>query len=83
VYCSILTGVAVHGSNILTAVQDFSPILSFNGGSSWQQPEWTDANPPAGEDGCVLINPADPNYWYTYTTSGYQYSADAGTRSFS
>jgi len=78
VYSSILTAVAVHGSSILTAVQDFSPILSFDAGSSWQQPVWTAANPPIGEDGCVLINPADPNYWYTYTTAGYQYSADAG-----
>jgi len=80
---SIITAVAVNGSTILTAVQDFSPILSFDGGSSWQQPVWTAANPPVGEDGAVLINPANPNDCYAYTTSGYQYSTDAGQTFYS
>jgi uncharacterized protein YjdB len=81
VYSSILTGVAVHGSTIVTAVQDFSPILSFDGGTNWQQPVLTSANPPIGEDGQVLINPASPSYCYLYTTAGYQYSTD-GCRTF-
>jgi photosystem II stability/assembly factor-like uncharacterized protein len=79
VSCSILTAVSVHGSTILTAVQDFSPILSFDGGTSWQQSVGTNGSPPIGEDGAVLINPANPNYCYAYTAqTGYQYSTDAG-----
>lgn len=74
---SILTGVAVRDRMILTAVQDFSPIVSFDAGDSWQQPVWTSANAPVGEDGQVLINPANANYCYAFTTAGYQFSTDA------
>jgi photosystem II stability/assembly factor-like uncharacterized protein len=77
VYASILTALAVHGATMLTAVQDFSPILSFDSGSTWQQPIYMGANPPVGEDGTVLINPGQPSYCYAYTTAGYQYSTDA------
>jgi len=73
---SILTALSVRGSTILTAVQDFSPILSFDGGSSWQQPVWT-ATLPVGEDGQLLINPGNPTYCYAYTVYGFQYSTDA------
>jgi photosystem II stability/assembly factor-like uncharacterized protein len=73
---SLITSVAVHGSRILTAVQDFSPISSFDGGTSWQQLLINSASPPVGEDGQVMINPANANYCYAYTTAGYQYSTD-------
>jgi hypothetical protein len=75
---SILSAVTVHGSTILTAVQDFSPILSFDGGTSWAEVSVGTNGPPVGEDGAVLINPANPNYCYAYTTTGYQYSTDSG-----
>ncbi len=75
VYSSILTGLAVSGSTIIAAVQDFSPILSFDGGSNWQQPGWT-IGLPVGEDGIAVINPGDSRYCYLHTTSGYQYSTD-------
>ena len=69
---SILTAVAVRGSTVLTAVQDFGGIVSFDAGTSWQQ----QSTGPAGEDGTVLINAANPASCYAYTTLGYQYSMD-------
>jgi photosystem II stability/assembly factor-like uncharacterized protein len=76
VHASLLNSVAVSGSTILTAVQDFSPILSFDGGNSWQQPIQTSGSLPSGEGGTVVINPSNLNYCYAYTSSGYQYSTD-------
>ena len=72
---SLLTGVAVHGSTVLTAVQDYSPIYSFDGGTTWQISNF---GLPAGEDGIVRINPGDPDFCYAYTISGLQYSTDGG-----
>ena len=72
---SILTDLSVNGKMIATAVQDFSPITSYDGGSTWSQLAGT--SPDQGEDGGVLINPANSNYCYSYTTSGYQYSSDS------
>ncbi len=73
---SLITGLAINGSTILTAVQDYSPIASFDNGASWQQ-FWGSA-PPVGEDGIMRFNPGDPNYAYAYTTAGFWYSADGG-----
>jgi photosystem II stability/assembly factor-like uncharacterized protein len=81
VYSSILTNFTVRGPTILTAVQDFSPILTFDGGTTWQQPVVNSPSPPVGEDGQVLINPSNASYCYAYTTAGYQYSTD-GCRTF-
>jgi hypothetical protein len=81
VYSSLLTGISVRRSTMFTAVQDFSPIVSFDGGNNWQQPSGVSPNPPIGEDGTVLINPGNASYCYAYTTSGYQYSTD-GCRAF-
>jgi photosystem II stability/assembly factor-like uncharacterized protein len=77
--CSLITAVAVYGDTIAAAVQDFSPIISFDGGTSWQQ--LSGKASPEGEDGTVLINPGDPTYCYVYTSAGYQYSTD-GCHSF-
>ncbi|MDP8012975.1 MAG: hypothetical protein RAK22_02640, partial [Nanoarchaeota archaeon] len=73
---SLLTSFAINGSSIFTAVQDFSPIVTFNGGQSWNQLYGT--NPPVGEDGTFKINPGNPNYVYAFTTAGFQYSQDGG-----
>ncbi len=72
---SLLTGVAVHDSTIFTAVQDFSPIYTFNGGKDW---EIASTGLPAGEDGIVRINPGDADYCYVYTIAGLQLSTDGG-----
>jgi photosystem II stability/assembly factor-like uncharacterized protein len=73
---SILYGLAVNGSTILTSVQDYSPISSFDGGSSWQQLGSSSA--PSGEAGSVLLNPGNPLYAYFFTTGQFQYSTDGG-----
>jgi hypothetical protein len=68
---SLLTGLAVNGSTILTAVQDYGPLASYDGGASWQSFSGC-------EDGEVRFNPGNPNFAYAYTTCGFQYSADGG-----
>lgn len=72
---SILFGLAVQGSTILTSAQDFSPISSFNGGTTWSQLE---AGAAKGESGTVLFNPGNTDYAYFFTTSGFFYSTDGG-----
>ena len=73
---SILYGLAVNGSTLLTTVQDYSPINSFNGGASWQQ--LGGSSPDIGEAGSVLINPGNPKDVYAFTTGGFQISTDGG-----
>lgn len=73
---SLLTGFAASGSTIVTAVQDFSPILSFDGGGSWTQLE--QPSPAVGEDGVTAISPLNPSQVYFFTTGGFQYSSDGG-----
>ena len=73
---NLLTDVSVNGSEIFTAVQDFSPIQSFDGGSTWLQ--LSNSQPPVGEDGVVLINPAAPQYQLVFNGAGLQYSTDGG-----
>jgi photosystem II stability/assembly factor-like uncharacterized protein len=77
---SLLTGVAVCGSTVLTAVQDFSPIYSFDGGTTWHisTTHISSGGLPSGEDGIVQINLGDPDYCYAYTIDGLQYSTDGG-----
>lgn len=74
---SLINSVAINGSSILTTVQDYSPMASFDSGSSWEQ-FWGGA-PPYGENGVTLFNPGNPSYAYEYTTSGFQCSTDGGT----
>jgi len=73
---SLLTHLAVNGAEIFTAVQDFSPIQSFDGGNSWVQ--LSGLNSPQGEDGVVVINPGNPQYQYAFNGSGLWYSSDGG-----
>ncbi len=73
---ALLTAFAIEGPTIVTAVQDFSPILSFDGGSTWthlMQP-----SPAFGEDGTVAIAPGNPSDVYVDTTASFQYSIDGG-----
>jgi len=73
---SILYGLDVNGLTILTAVQDYSPISSFDGGTTWQQLQGP--SPPVGEAGAVIFNPGNPRYAYFFTLGGFQYSSDGG-----
>ncbi len=77
---SLLYGLAVHGSTILTSVQDYSPIETFNSGSSWNQ-LWN-PDPALGEGGMVYVNPGNTSMWYAYTIAGFQYSPDGGHEFF-
>jgi hypothetical protein len=72
---SILYGVDVSGSTILTAVQDYGPLASFDGGGTWNLVQ-------GGEGGAVMFNPGRPQYAYSFTIAGFQYSSDGG-RTFS
>jgi uncharacterized protein (TIGR03437 family) len=79
---SILTGLAVHGSTILTTVQDFDPILSYDGGATWTQPSRAATGSVVstglvGEIGTSAINSGNPNYCYAYTQAAFYYSKDA------
>ncbi len=73
---SLLTGFAVSGTTILTTVQDFSPIISFDDGTGWNQ--LRQPSPPVGEDGVAAINPLNSSWAYVFTTAGFQYSSDGG-----
>jgi len=75
---SLLSSVAVSGSTILTGVQDYGPILSFDGGENWQQHNSPGSTLPVGENGFVRFNPGNPSYAYAYTGVGLQYSSDGG-----
>ena len=72
---SILYGVDTSGSTILTAVQDYGPLASFDGGGTWNLVK-------GGEGGAVMFNPGRPQYAYSFTGYGFQYSSDGG-RTFS
>jgi hypothetical protein len=79
---TMLSSVAVRGSVILTGVQDFSAIVSYDGGTGWIEGALSSgAVGPGGEDGQVLINPGNASYCYGYTLGGYQVSSD-GCRIF-
>ncbi len=74
---SLITGMAVSGSRIFTAVQDYSPIVSFNGGTTWSY-AWS-STAPGGEDGTVAINPGNSSDVYVFTNAGLQISTDGGS----
>lgn len=73
---SILYGLDVNASTILTTVQDYSPINSFNNGTSWST--LTASGPEVGESGSVLFNPENLQYAYVFSTAGFQYSTNGG-----
>ena len=76
---SLLYGLAVNGSTILTTVQDYSPISTFNGGQTWVSGGGSSStNVASGEVGTVIMNPANPDEVYLFTTGGFQYSTDGG-----
>ena len=70
---SLLFDVAVTGSEILCPAQDYSPVASFNGGTTWGQPG------PYGEGGAAVINPGNTSDQYLLTTGGFFFSSDGGT----
>jgi uncharacterized protein (TIGR03437 family) len=71
---SILYGITVQGSSILTSAQDYQAIGSFDGGRTWQ------ILPGTNETGEILFNPYNPSYAYysTGTVNGFFYSSDGG-----
>ena len=70
---SLLYSLAISGSTMLTAVQDFSQISSFNGGRSWTQ-LWQGS--PYGEGGIVFKNPEEAGFWYAFNGYGFFTSSD-------
>lgn len=73
---SILYGLDVSGSTILTTIQDFSPINSFDGGITWLTAESVGSE--VGESGSVIFNSGNPQYAYSFTTGGFQFSSNGG-----
>ncbi len=72
---SLTTSVAVSGTTILAAVQDYSYLSSFDGGATWFQPS---TGSPGGEDGAVAFNPGNPSLAYACTAGGLAISTDGG-----
>jgi hypothetical protein len=72
---SLLTSGSVSndGKTYISAVQDYSPIVSFNEGNSWEV-----SSSAYGEDGKALINPSFNSYAYLFTTAGFFYSNNNG-----
>jgi photosystem II stability/assembly factor-like uncharacterized protein len=73
---SIVYAAAVHGNTIITTMQDLGPLVSFDGGQTWDS--HPSNNPPGSEGGTTMINPGNPNYAYVYTGWGFQLSTDGG-----
>ena len=72
---SIINDVAVNGAELLTTVQDYSPLESTDSGSTWSQPSGANC-----ENGTVAINRANPSYQYLFTTcGGFAYSSNGGS----
>jgi hypothetical protein len=69
---SILTGIAVSGSTILTGVHDFDPILSFDSAIPGRSLRTSPAL-PVGEDGPLLTS---GKFCYAVIAAGLQYSSD-------
>ncbi|MGC8499433.1 MAG: WD40/YVTN/BNR-like repeat-containing protein, partial [Acidimicrobiales bacterium] len=66
--------VAVSGSTILAREQDFSIIASFDGGATWQM-----LTAAGGENGDVVISPANPQDVFGIgTADGLTWSSDGG-----
>ena len=76
---SLLYGVAVSGNEILTAAQDYPPIVSFNGGDTWAALQLaTGSCVGVGEGGAVAINPMNSQYQLTSNMCGIFYSVNGG-----
>jgi photosystem II stability/assembly factor-like uncharacterized protein len=73
---SIVYVAAVNGKTIITMMQDLGPLVSFDGGQTWDS--HPSNNPPGSEGGTAYINPGNPNYTYVYTAWGFQLSTDGG-----
>ncbi len=73
---SIVYVAAVKGNTIITTMQDLGPLVSFDGGQTWDS--HPSNNPPGSEGGTTLINPGNPKYTYVYTAWGFQVSTDGG-----
>ncbi|HKS81945.1 MAG TPA: hypothetical protein VJR23_10615 [Candidatus Acidoferrales bacterium] len=73
---SIVYAAAVKGNTIITAMQDLGPLVSFDGGQTWDS--HPSNNPPGSEGGTAYINPGNPSYAYVYTAWGFQLSTDGG-----
>jgi len=79
-HSSLLTDVSVSNGTIMTAVQDYSPIISFDSGKTWDSLSYS----PFGgsEDGMVAINPTNSSYVYTFTGGVQLMVSNDGGRSF-
>ena len=66
---SIIFTVAVQDQRIVTTTQDFSGLVSLDGGQSWKN------QGSSAEEGQALFN---GSYAYLYTQDGFQYSIDGG-----
>ena len=73
---SIVYAAAVKGNTIITTMQDLGPLVSFDGGQTWDS--HPSNNPPGSEGGTTLINSGNPQYTYVYTAWGFQLSTDGG-----
>ncbi len=72
---SILFAVGVSGATILTTAQDYGPITSTDGGTSWT------SNIVGSEGGVIAVNPANPAYVYIFFSGNpgsLWYSEDGG-----
>ena len=79
-HSSLLTDVSVSNGTIITAVQDYSPIISYDSGKTWDSLSYS---PFAGsEDGMVAINPTNSSYVYTFTGGVQLMVSNDGGRSF-
>ena len=75
---SIITEMAVGNTSIITSLQDYPPIFTFDSGASWS----LDFNIWGGtENDTVAINPQNPQYCYVFNGSGIWTSVD-GCRHF-
>lgn len=73
---SIVYVAAVKNNTIITTMQDLGPLVSFDGGQTWDS--HPSSNPPGSEGGTTYINPGNPMYTYVYTAWGFQLSTDGG-----
>lgn len=73
---SIVYVAAIRGNTIITTMQDLGPLVSFDGGQTWDS--HPSNNPPGSEGGTTMINPGNAKYTYMYTAWGFQLSTDGG-----
>lgn len=74
---SITTGVTAHQFLLGGTDKTNAPIFSYDGGATWNEGFYQPGGKwPAGQDGMVVINPADPTHCYAYTQGGFYTSTD-------